>query len=86
MYSASDPVSMIIAIIIFVIIVAFCSSTTSKDAPKRDYSNKAYEFDENLDWDDSWDDKWLHQGEYADRDDSLDNTDWDPSWDENFRK
>lgn len=89
MYSSSDPISMILAIAFFVILIAFCSSFSSDNAPKRKYSrydNQAYEFEENLDWDDSWDDKWLHQGKYADRDDTLENTDYDPSWDEHFRK
>ena len=89
MYSSSDPISMMLAIGFFVLLIAFCSLSNSNDTPKKRYSNydnKAYEFEENLDWDDSWDDKFLHQGKYADNDETLGNPDYDPSWDEDFRK
>ena len=93
----SDPFSALIgAVMLMIFIGYFCwklggDSTSSKSTykpPKRNYSSKNYDDSEyNYNWDDSWDDKWLHQGKYADNDDTHEEyTDYDPSWDEDFRK
>jgi hypothetical protein len=97
LYYVSDPFFALIGAFMIIIFIGYCcyklsdgsgSSKTSYKPPRTYYSGRNYDdCEHSYNWDDSWDDKWLHQGKYADDNDSHDEyMDYGPSWDEHFRK